>query len=81
MLLLDDLMHERFRDLLQSNSGLAAALHYSRTRPPLNALPLFDSLDDAEAAELMQPQARPAREPREPKIKVGTFAARAVACL
>jgi len=62
MLLLDDMMHSRFRDLLRSNTGVAAALHYSKSRPPLNVLPLFDSLSDEEAAELMQ---------RQPRAKVG----------
>jgi hypothetical protein len=47
-------MHDRFKLLLQSNSGLSAALSYSRSRPPLNLVPLFDSLDDAQAAALMR---------------------------
>lgn len=47
-------MHERFKLLLQSNTGLTAALSYSRSRPPINLLPLFDSLDDAQAAALMR---------------------------
>lgn len=51
---LEGLMHDRFKLLLQSNTGLAAALSYSRSRPPLNLVPLFDSLDDAQAAALMR---------------------------
>lgn len=51
---LEGLMHDRFKLLLQSNSGLSAALSYSRSRPPLNLVPLFDSLDDAQAAALMR---------------------------
>jgi len=51
---LDELMHERFKLLLQSNTGLTAALSYSRSRPPINLLPLFDSLDDSQAAALMR---------------------------
>lgn len=53
-MLLEDLMHQQFRALLQSNTGIAAAVHYSRSRPPLNLVPLFDSLGDAEAAVVMQ---------------------------
>jgi hypothetical protein len=55
---LDELMQERFRSLLQSNTGLTAALSYSRSRPPINLVPLFDSLDDAQAAALMQGASR-----------------------
>jgi hypothetical protein len=51
-MLLEDLMQERFRQLLQSNTGLSAAVQYSRSRPPVNVLPLFDCLSDAQAAEL-----------------------------
>lgn len=47
-------MQERFKLLLQSNTGLSAALSYTRSRPPINLLPLFDSLDDAQAAALMR---------------------------
>lgn len=53
-MLLEDLMHQQFRALLRSNTGIAAAIHYSRSRPPLNLVPLFDSLGDAEAAAVMQ---------------------------
>lgn len=51
---LDTLMHDRFKLLLQSNTGLTAALSYSRSRPPLNLIPLFDSLDDEAADTLMK---------------------------
>lgn len=51
---LETLMHDRFKLLLQSNSGLTAALSYSRSRPPLNLIPLFDSLDDEAADALMK---------------------------
>jgi hypothetical protein len=54
MLLLEDLMHEQFKSLLRANTGVAAAVHYTRSRPPLNVLPLFDSLEDAEVAQLMR---------------------------
>ncbi|KAI8462237.1 MAG: hypothetical protein J3K34DRAFT_463028 [Monoraphidium minutum] len=59
-LLLDELLHTRFKDLLQSNTGVTAALQYSRSRPPINVLPLFDSLDDSEAAALMRHAGAPA---------------------
>ena len=50
MLLLDEVMAERFRDLLVANTGLAAAFHYARSRPPLSTLPLFSPLGaDADA--------------------------------
>lgn len=51
---LENLMHDRFKLLLQSNTGLTAALSYSRSRPPLNLIPLFDSLEDSEADALMR---------------------------
>jgi hypothetical protein len=51
---LEELMHDRFKLLLQSNTGLSAALSYSRSRPPLNLVPLFDCLDDQQAATLMR---------------------------
>ncbi|WIA41790.1 hypothetical protein OEZ86_009122 [Tetradesmus obliquus] len=54
MLLLEDLMHEQFKSLLRANTGVAAAFHYTRSRPPLNVLPLFDSLGDAEVEQLMR---------------------------
>lgn len=54
VLLLDELMQARFEALLRSNTGVAAALQYSRSRPPVNVLPLFDSLKDDEAEELMR---------------------------
>lgn len=47
-------MHDQFRSLLRANTGLSAAVHYSRARPPLNVLPLFDSLGDAEVEQLMK---------------------------
>jgi hypothetical protein len=53
-MLLEDSMHDRFRELLQSNTGLAAALQYSRSRPAINLLPLFDSLDEQQVAGLMK---------------------------
>jgi hypothetical protein len=46
-------MHDRFKLLLQSNTGLSAALSYSRSRPPINLVPLFDCLDDQQADALM----------------------------
>eukprot|EP00775_Hariotina_reticulata_P012274 gene12274-12411_t len=58
LLLLEDLMHEQSRNLLRGNTGLSAALHYSRARPPLNVLPLFDSLTDDQVAVLTRPVAR-----------------------
>ncbi|KAF8058312.1 NHX8 [Scenedesmus sp. PABB004] len=53
MLLLGDLMDSQSRALLRSNTGIAAALHYSRMRPPLHALPLFDSLTEAEVPDVL----------------------------
>jgi hypothetical protein len=47
-------MTAQFESLLRSNTGVHAAVQYSRSRPPLNVLPLFDSLSDAEAARLME---------------------------
>jgi hypothetical protein len=54
MLLLEDLMHEQFKSLLRANTGVAAAVHYTRSRPRLNVLPLFDSLGDDEVQQLMR---------------------------
>lgn len=51
-------MHEQSRNLLRGNTGLSAALHYSRSHPPLNVLPLFDSLTDDQVAVLTRPVAR-----------------------
>jgi len=64
VLLLEDLMHEQSRNLLRGNTGLSAALHYSRSRPPLNVLPLFDSLTDEQVAVLTRPVARIAPRPQ-----------------